>query len=93
MKKLICVLASVMFVFSGGIQLTEASSVGGRILLQSEETAIAQPNRRRPLIGKVRKSRKPPNKSNIKRKKTKREELQTKPRETLRRSKGWCAVA
>ena len=71
MKKLICVLASAMFVFSGGIQLTEASNVGGRILWQSEETSTSQPkskktsyrqSSRRPQTSKQKQHQKKENK-------------------------------
>ena len=43
MKKLICVLASAMFVFSGGVHLAEASTRGGKAQLQGETTSTSQP--------------------------------------------------
>lgn len=39
MKKLLCVLATVMFIFSGVIQLAEASSVVGNVQPQGEITS------------------------------------------------------
>ncbi len=42
MKKLICVLASVMFIFNGGVHLAEASSRGGKAQLQGETTTSSQ---------------------------------------------------